>query len=66
LRLRLFLVDGGNDGLKFLDVALVLGADERGDYAVKYFSCVNEMFLPFPRELRWPLPVIQRRLAQTA
>jgi hypothetical protein len=30
--------------LEFLDVAFVLRADKGGDYAVKYFGCVHEVF----------------------
>jgi len=32
----------------------VLGADKTGDYAVQYFGCVHERYLPFPRKLSDP------------
>jgi len=34
-------VDGRDDGLQFLDVALVLGADEPSDDAVEYLGCFH-------------------------
>ena len=40
-------IDGGDDRLQFLDVALVLGADESRDYAVNYLCCIHESFRRF-------------------
>src|SRR5258708_35723788 len=35
-------MDGGDDGHQFLDIALVLGADEPGYDAVEYLCCFHE------------------------
>jgi len=56
--------DGGDDRLKFPDVAFVLRSNERCDHAVKYFGDVHEVFLPFLRELNELLSDRQLRPTQ--
>ena len=41
-------VDGGDERLQFLDVTLMLGADESRDYAVNNLCCIHEFVSPFP------------------
>src|ERR1700722_16360857 len=41
-------IDGRDERLQFLDVALVLGADESRDYAVNNLCCIHEFVSPFP------------------
>src|ERR1700733_8750584 len=43
-------VDGGDERLQFLDVALVLCADEPRDYAVNSLCCIHEFVSPFLTE----------------